>query len=71
MCARLLVLTELSDSAVVTPRAASALPRSVCRPPAADTHPDGSAHAAGLFQPEQGEELCDMMTARHMSIKER
>lgn len=72
VCGCLLVLTELSDSAVVTSRAASGLPRSVCRPPATDTHPDvSSRHATGLIQPEQEDELSDTMMARHMSIKER
>ncbi|XP_035510696.1 supervillin a isoform X4 [Morone saxatilis] len=62
---------ELPESTVVTSRAASGLPRSVCQPPAADAHVDGSGPAAGPVQLEDGEELSDMMTARHMSIKER
>lgn len=70
-CACPLVLSELSDSTVVTSRAVSGVPRGACRPPAADTQPDSGEHAAGLVQPEQGGELSDMMTARHMSIKER
>ncbi len=65
------VLTELQESAVLTSRAAAALPRSVCQPAAADTHTDSGEHTAGLVQPETGDELSDMMTARHMSIKER
>lgn len=63
VCARL--LTELPDSTVVTSRAASGSPRSVCRPLEADTHTDG------LVQPDEGDELSEMMMARHMSIKER
>lgn len=66
-CDCLLMLTELPESAVVASRAASGLPRSACQPPAADAHAD----APGLVQLEQGDELSDMMTARHMSIKER
>ncbi|KAM9337647.1 supervillin a isoform 5-T5 [Symphorus nematophorus] len=62
---------ELQESTVVTSRAASGQPRSVCQPPAADEHTDCSGYPAGLFQHEEGEELSDMMTARHMSIKER
>nr|XP_046226640.1 supervillin a isoform X3 [Scatophagus argus] len=62
---------ELPESTAVTSRAASGLPRSACQPPEADTHPDGSGHAGGLVQHEQGDELSEIMTARHMSIKER
>ncbi|XP_073344609.1 supervillin a isoform X2 [Pagrus major] len=62
---------ELPESTVVTSRAASGLPRSVCQPPAADTHTDDSRHTAGLVQPEEGDELSDMMMARHMSIRDR
>ncbi|XP_076617469.1 supervillin a isoform X1 [Chaetodon auriga] len=62
---------ELPESTVQASRAASGLPRSVCQPPAADTHTDGSGHTPGPVQLEQGDELSDMMTARHMSIKER
>ncbi|XP_044032515.1 supervillin a isoform X16 [Siniperca chuatsi] len=62
---------ELPESTVVTSRAASGSPRSVCQPPVADTHIDGSEHTVGLVQPELGDELSDMMTARHMSIKQR
>ncbi|XP_039646219.1 supervillin a isoform X11 [Perca fluviatilis] len=56
---------ELPESTVVTSRAASGSPSSVCQPPAADTHTDG------LVQPEEEDELRNMMMARHMSIKER
>ncbi|XP_078136477.1 supervillin a isoform X2 [Sander vitreus] len=56
---------ELPGSTVVTSRAASGSPSSVCQPPVADTHTDG------LVQPEEEDELCNMMMARHMSIKER
>ncbi|XP_044196031.1 supervillin a isoform X17 [Thunnus albacares] len=62
---------ELPEPTVVTPRAPSGSPRSVCQPPAADTHADGGGQTASLFQPELDDELSDMMTARHMSIKER
>ncbi|XP_039983335.1 supervillin a isoform X4 [Xiphias gladius] len=62
---------ELPESTVVTSRAASGSPRTVCQPPAPDTHTDGSGHIASLVQSEQGDDLSDMMTARHMSIKER
>ncbi|XP_051267287.1 LOW QUALITY PROTEIN: supervillin a [Dicentrarchus labrax] len=62
---------ELLESTVVTSRAVSGLPQSVCQPPAADAHIDGSGPTAGPVQLEDGEELSDMMTARHMSIKER
>uniref|UniRef100_A0A671YBT3 Supervillin a n=1 Tax=Sparus aurata TaxID=8175 RepID=A0A671YBT3_SPAAU len=58
-------------STVVTSGAAPRLPRTVCQPPAADAHADDSRHTAGLVQPEQGDELSDMMTARHMSIRDR
>ncbi|XP_030254261.1 supervillin a isoform X9 [Sparus aurata] len=62
---------ELLESTVVTSGAAPRLPRTVCQPPAADAHADDSRHTAGLVQPEQGDELSDMMTARHMSIRDR
>ncbi|XP_067434411.1 supervillin a isoform X4 [Thunnus thynnus] len=62
---------ELPEPTVVTPRAPSGSPRSVCQPPAADTYADGGGQTASLFQPELDDELSDMMTARHMSIKER
>ncbi|XP_070784604.1 supervillin a [Enoplosus armatus] len=62
---------EPRESAAVTSTAASGSPRSVCQPPAADAHTDCGGHAAGLGQPEQGDELSDMMAARHMSIKQR
>ena len=71
MCACLLVLTELQESTVVTSRAPAGQPRSVCQPPAADEYADGVGYPAGLLQYEEGDELSDMMTARHMSIKER
>uniref|UniRef100_A0A3B4X6I9 Supervillin a n=1 Tax=Seriola lalandi dorsalis TaxID=1841481 RepID=A0A3B4X6I9_SERLL len=63
VCPCLLVFTEL----VVTSTAASGLAKTVCQPPAAeeDTYTDD------LLQPEEGDEMSDMMTARHMSIKER
>lgn len=70
VCACLLVLTELPESTVVTSRAASGSPRSVCEPPTADTHADRSGHTAGIVHPDVEDELSDM-TARHMSIKER
>lgn len=63
--------TELLESTVVTSRAASRLPRTACQPPAADAHVNDSRPTAGLVQPEQGDELNDMMTARHMSIRDR
>ncbi|XP_034717754.1 supervillin a isoform X2 [Etheostoma cragini] len=53
---------ELPESTAVT---SSGSPSSVCRPPAVDTHTDG------LGQPVEEDELCNMMMARHMSIKER
>uniref|UniRef100_A0A3Q1J9R6 HP domain-containing protein n=1 Tax=Anabas testudineus TaxID=64144 RepID=A0A3Q1J9R6_ANATE len=60
----------LPESAVVTSRAPSGSPRSECEPPpTADS--DESDHKANLVQPEQEDELSDMMMARHMSIKER
>lgn len=62
---------ELPEPAVVTSRAASGSPRSVRQPAVADTQVDDGGHAGGLDQPEQGEDLSDMMTARHVSIKER
>ncbi|XP_042254766.1 supervillin a isoform X6 [Thunnus maccoyii] len=62
---------ELPEPTVVIPRAPSGSPRSVCQPPAADTYADGGGQTASLFQPELDDELSDMMTARHMSIKER
>ncbi|XP_036934826.1 supervillin a isoform X5 [Acanthopagrus latus] len=62
---------ELLESTVVTSRAASRLPRTACQPPAADAHVNDSRPTAGLVQPEQGDELNDMMTARHMSIRDR
>uniref|UniRef100_A0A8C9YBF3 Supervillin a n=1 Tax=Sander lucioperca TaxID=283035 RepID=A0A8C9YBF3_SANLU len=55
----------LPGSTVVTSRAASGSPSSVCQPPVADTHTDG------LVQPEEEDELRNLMMARHMSIKER
>ncbi|GAA6219536.1 supervillin a isoform X2 [Lates japonicus] len=61
---------ELLESTVVTSRAASGSPGTVCQPPAADSHTDDSGHITCLVQPEQEEEVSDM-TARHMSIKER
>ncbi|XP_054479379.1 supervillin a [Anoplopoma fimbria] len=48
---------ELPDSTVITSKAASGSP------------PDG--HTDGRFQPEEGEELSEMMMARQMSIRER
>ncbi|KAM7370174.1 hypothetical protein PAMP_011448 [Pampus punctatissimus] len=57
---------ELPEPTVVTPTAPSGSPRTVCQPSG-----DDSGHTASLFQPELDEELSDMMTARHMSIKER
>ncbi|KAM7390803.1 hypothetical protein PAMA_008812 [Pampus argenteus] len=57
---------EPPEPTAVTPGAPSGSPRTVCQPPA-----DDSGHTDGLFQPELDEELSDMMTARHMSIKER
>lgn len=65
------MLAEPPESTALTSRAASGLPRSECQPPAADTHTDDSGHTPGLVELEQGDELSDMMTARHMSIKER
>lgn len=62
-------MTELPESTVLTSRAACGLARSVCQPP--DAHTDGGGHAGGLVRLEQGEELSEMMSARHMSIKER
>uniref|UniRef100_UPI003AAF1BDC supervillin a n=1 Tax=Centroberyx gerrardi TaxID=166262 RepID=UPI003AAF1BDC len=62
---------ELPEFSVVTSRAASCSPRSVCQPPAVDTHADGSGHTPSLVQPEQGDELTEAMMARQMSIKER
>ncbi|XP_029384626.1 supervillin a isoform X14 [Echeneis naucrates] len=59
------ISAELPESTVVT---ASGSTNTVCRPPPAaaeDTYPDC------VFQPEEGDDLSDMMTARHMSIKER
>ncbi|TMS09195.1 Supervillin [Larimichthys crocea] len=60
---------ELPESTVLTSRAACGLARSVCQPP--DAHTDGGGHGGGLVRLEQGEELSEMMSARHMSIKER
>lgn len=62
---RVLTLTELLESTVVTSRAASGFPETT------DLHTDSNAHPAGPVQPEQGDELSDRMMARHMSIKER
>ncbi|XP_029935699.1 supervillin a isoform X4 [Myripristis murdjan] len=62
---------ELPESGVVTSRAASGSPRSVCQPQAADTFADGGGYTLSLVQPVQGDELTDAMTARQMSIKER
>ncbi|XP_060920598.1 supervillin a isoform X2 [Labrus mixtus] len=57
---------ELHESSVVTSRAA------VCQPPpVADTQADSSGHTAGLVEPEDGEELSDMMMAKTMSIRDR
>uniref|UniRef100_A0A3B4TEJ1 Supervillin a n=1 Tax=Seriola dumerili TaxID=41447 RepID=A0A3B4TEJ1_SERDU len=57
----------VSGELVATSTAASGLAKTVCQPPAAeeDTYTDD------LLQPEEGDEMSDMMTARHMSIKER
>nr|XP_019943114.1 PREDICTED: supervillin isoform X5 [Paralichthys olivaceus] len=52
------------ESTVVTSRAASDSLRTACQPPAADTHTDDIE-----FLPE--DELSHMMSARHMSIRER
>ncbi|XP_038579799.1 supervillin a isoform X7 [Micropterus salmoides] len=65
------IIGELLEPTVVASRAASGSPRSVCQPPVADTHINGSGPPAGLVQPEHEDELNDMMTARHMSIKQR
>ncbi|XP_008298877.1 supervillin a isoform X2 [Stegastes partitus] len=62
---------EPLESSVLTYRGASGSPNSLCQPPAGDTYTDGSGLADGLIQLEQGDELSDMMSARHMSIKER
>ncbi|XP_029314118.1 supervillin a [Cottoperca gobio] len=48
-----------------TSRAVSGSPRNLCQPPAADTHADD------LYQPEEGDELSNMMMTRQMSIKDR
>lgn len=62
---RVLTLTDLLESTVVTSRATSGFPE------AADPHKDSNTHPADLVQPEQGDELSDRMMARHMSIRER
>lgn len=59
VCACLLAFTGLVDFAALTPGAASGLPWS------------SGGRAAGPLQPELEDELSVMMTARHMSIKER
>ncbi|XP_071341764.1 supervillin a isoform X2 [Trachinotus anak] len=59
---------ELLESTVVTNRAASDFPKTACHPPASAAE---DSHTDGLVQPEEGDEMSDMMTARHMSIKER
>lgn len=59
MCACLLAFTGLADFAAWTPGAASGLPWS------------GGGRTASPLQPELEDELSVMMTARHMSIKER
>ncbi|XP_068200071.1 supervillin a isoform X3 [Antennarius striatus] len=51
----------IGDSTTVPSRAASGSPGSLHQPPLADDS----------GQPEDGDELSDMMTARHMSIRER
>ncbi|KAK2858559.1 hypothetical protein Q5P01_003179 [Channa striata] len=58
---------ELPGSAVVTFRAESGLHKSLCEAPATDAYTEITT----LVQPEQEDDLSDMMTARHMSIKER
>ncbi|CAJ1081921.1 supervillin a isoform X5 [Xyrichtys novacula] len=55
---------ELHESTAVSPRAA------VNQPPVADTHAESSG-LGGMVEPEQEEELGDMMSAKHMSIRER
>ncbi|KAI3355058.1 hypothetical protein L3Q82_017934, partial [Scortum barcoo] len=62
---------ELPESTVVTSRATSGSPRSVCQPPTGDTQTDGNGHSAGPLQPEHEDEMSDIMMARHMSIRER
>ncbi|XP_010777983.1 supervillin a isoform X16 [Notothenia coriiceps] len=57
------VSRDLPESAVVTSRAASGSPRNLYQLP--DTHTDD------LYQPDEGDELSNMMMARQMSIKER
>ncbi|KAK5850017.1 hypothetical protein PBY51_014303 [Eleginops maclovinus] len=57
------VSRELPVSTLVTSRAASGSPRNLYQLP--DTHTDD------LYQPEEGDELSNMMMARQMSIKER
>ncbi|KAM9333016.1 supervillin a isoform 2-T2 [Pholidichthys leucotaenia] len=56
---------ELLETTGVRSRASSGSSRSWCQSPAGDAQTDGLAH------PEQGGNMGDMMTARHMSIKER
>ncbi|XP_057680143.1 supervillin isoform X3 [Corythoichthys intestinalis] len=57
---------ELPEPTYVRTRAASASSRSVCQPPEADTHSDYKE-----FTTELEDEMCDTMTAKHMSIKQR
>ncbi|CAK6975825.1 supervillin a [Scomber scombrus] len=60
---------EPPEPTVVTPRAPSGSPGS--QPPAADTYPDDGGHNTDLFQPDFEDDLSDMMSARHMSIRDR
>ncbi|XP_062297102.1 supervillin a isoform X1 [Scomber scombrus] len=60
---------EPPEPTVVTPRAPSGSPGS--QPPAADTYPDDGGHTTDLFQPDFEDDLSDMMSARHMSIRDR
>ncbi|XP_061614031.1 supervillin a isoform X26 [Phyllopteryx taeniolatus] len=62
---------ELPEPTLVRSRAASGSSRGVCQPPEADTYRDDGELTTGPLQSELEDELCDTMTAKHMSIKQR
>ncbi|KAM9775332.1 supervillin a isoform X12 [Syngnathus typhle] len=63
---------ELPEPTIVRSRLASGSSRGgVCQPPETDAYPDDGELGAGTLQSEPQDDLCDGMTAKHMSIKQR
>ncbi|XP_061661137.1 supervillin a isoform X2 [Syngnathoides biaculeatus] len=62
---------ELPEPTSVRSRAASASSRGACQAPEADAYRDDGELTSRPLQSELEDELCDAMTAKHMSIKQR